>query len=264
MRLGPATVAAIVLLLAGCGSPLGGQTPTVTPAPVPDDERSYPPGVHGTGAVAPSVLLDAHQASLADVSFTVETRQVLRRDGTVVRRTVHDRWVAPNRSVYHVRYAQLPETLGDARQQVDVEYWSNGSVWAGRYDDGTRVTTRLMRDPDDPKRGTLTGRDAIEDHMRAFDVRASTDRDVGVVVSGDQIVRPGSLHAPVRSTEYRNGTYFARVSPEGTVLFARVSYDATMENRTVRVERVTRVKDVGSTDVERPSWLSEAIPATTV
>ena len=103
-------VVVVLVVLSGCSTPFGGMetaTPTVTPAEVPDGPAdSLAPGVEGQGVVAPALLVDAHNRTLANQSFTVRFTQTRLHYGELRDRLTIVGAIDPTRNVSRIRVRQ--------------------------------------------------------------------------------------------------------------------------------------------------------------
>jgi hypothetical protein len=59
-------------------------------------------------------------------------------------------------------------------------------------------------------------------------------------------------------TTPQNVSLTATVTGDGVVTRWRLAYDTTVENRSVRVVRETRITEIGRTTVGRPAWVDTA------
>ncbi|WP_336337791.1 hypothetical protein [Haloarcula brevis] len=249
-----ATAVTLALLLAGCSGFVGGDGPeTVTPAAVPTDGAGYPPGV-SDDAVVPSALSSAHARTLATRNYTVTTRQwVTDRNGTVLRRSTHRRYVAASNATYAGRFQQNGTELNVFTNRID--YWTNGSVVVARYDERVnrprRVQWTVRNDgpvSDLPERRTVHGVAA------AVDLSVTDRVGGGVVLAGTRFTDPDRLVTPLFVSEPSNVSVRLRVSHAGIVEALRLAYDAERSSQRVRVTHDLRVTAIGSTTVVRPEW----------
>jgi hypothetical protein len=266
----PARVAlCLVVLLAGCG---GGTTPgdradatpaTVTPAPVPTDER--PTVREGVDGERLRSLVGRHEASLSGRSFTAVGRRVVTGPVGVLLDTRWERRVAADRGTYHA-----------------VRSWTATWGWSGpapvdsrhRYHAGDRTLTRFVRsgevaydlDSTPPTGGPLTDLDG-GDHLAELLVAFETWRVVrhpngSLRLAGRDILRPGVLDTTGPLSDPRNATADVRIAPRGRVTRVEVRFDATVDGTRVSVVEERRFVGIGSTATERPPWYEAAIEAT--
>lgn len=251
-----AVVVTLALVLAGCsGFVQQDSTGTVTPAAVPTDGAGYPPGV-SEDAVVPSALASAHARTLATSNYTLVTRQrVTDRNGTVLRESNHSRNVAANGTVYAGHLRQSGTELNTYTSRID--YWTNGSIVAARYDERVNRPSRVrwtVRDDgpvsDLPERRTILG------VGESVDLSVADRTDGGVVLVGTRFRNPDRLATPLFVGDPGNVSVRLRVSQDGIVEALRLSYHAERNGQRVRVLRDLRVTDVGSTTVVRPEWVT--------
>lgn len=255
MKRVPAVVIAGVLVLGGCtGFVTQDSTETVTPVPVPTDRDRYPPGV-SEDVVVGSALASAHARSLATTNYTLVSRQRVTANSTVLERSVHVRSVAANGTVYGGQFRQYDRTSRVPTTRVD--YWSNGTIVAVRYSDQINHP-RLVR-------WNIHGHGPITDLTNEWRVHATAEAvalrvvertgNGGVVIVGRRFSDPDRLITPVFVENPRNVSARLRVTNGGIVVFQRLEYDARRGTQSVHVSRETRVTAVGSTTVERPTWV---------
>ncbi|MBV0900481.1 hypothetical protein [Haloarcula salina] len=253
-----AVVLALAIACAGCAGFVGEDVEPVTPAPVPTPGAAYPPGVTEDGVVAPA-LGSAHARTLAGQNYTVVHRQrVTDRNGTLLRRSNHTRWVARNATVYAGRFNQTSRAVRSRTARFD--YWTNGSVVAVRYDERINRPQIVRWEvegagpvADLPDRRTIQGVAGAVD-LSVAERRASGD----VLLVGHRFVRPDRLVTPLFIDEPTNVSAQLRVGPDGTVEAMRLVFDAERGRESVRVTQDIRVRDIGSTTVPRPDWVANA------
>ncbi|WP_254272073.1 hypothetical protein [Haloarcula marina] len=253
-------VLACTLVLAGCGGfTTADEAATVTPAPVPTDGIQFPPGVTADGVV-PSALASAHAGSLATTDYTITTQQVVREtdDDEVVRQTTHTRWVAANASHYRGQYRQNASQYRAGWSTTAVDYWSNGTIVATRYENRRGEVTLLRWAAENDELLTdLADEQRLEGELAAAEyrvVRRNADGDV--VVAGARLRDPERLVTPLFVRDIENLSVRMHVRYDGTVVARRLTYDAVLSSRSVRIVRETRITEMGETTVERPSWVA--------
>jgi hypothetical protein len=263
-RLGPVTLA-LVLVLAGC-SGFGGQgaTEPVTPAPIPTDAAPYPPGV-SERAVDPGILARAHEGALRTTNYTLTSRQrIVGADGEVLRRTNQSRLVAENATSYRGYFEQNTTEYPTAGLTSRVDYWTNGTVVATRYQERTGERSLHMWPADSVDSVTdLTARQRLASILAAVDVRvARHESDGDVVLVGSEFVDRERLIRPLFVSHPTNVSTQLRVRSDGTIVAARLEYDATLSGRQIHIVRETHITDEGRTTVDRPTWVANATLST--
>jgi hypothetical protein len=251
-----AAVVTLVLVLAGCSGFVQQDSPeTVTPAAVPTDGAGYPPGV-SDGAVVPSTLASAHARTLATTNYTLVTRQrVTDRNGTVLRRSNHTRYVAANNGTYAGHFRQNGTELNVFTTRID--YWTNGSIVAAQYDERAGRPHRVKWTVrNDGPVSDLSERRTILGIGEAVDLSVADRVDGGVVLVGTRFTNPDRLVTPLFVSDPRNVSVRLRVSHDGTVEALRLAFDAERSDQRVRVRQDIRVTDVGSTTVVKPEWVA--------
>jgi len=251
-------VAAVAL--AGCAGLVGGDSAdpfgeTVTPAPVPTDDDPLPPGVTESG-VSVVGLTETHTARLRATNYTYVSRQRVIEDGTVLRRTNRTRRVATGGRQYAGRYDRTVLGFPVGTIPGTMDYWTNGSVYA----------TQRFVDGEPEFYGWSSGGHPSEDvDGSAFLARvlgavevSVVDRADGTTLAGSELSDPDALPNPPYMTAPENVSLTATVTDDGVVTRWRLAYDTTVEDRDVRVVRVTRITDIGQTTVDRPSWIDTA------
>lgn len=258
-RLALTAAIACLAVIAGCSALAPGDAPpeeTLTPVSVSDAdrassaERDDPRKETGLGANISHVVA-AHDRALDDRSYRITVRQEISADGRTIRSTTHRRWIDAGGEPYRGRLQQNSTEYPTQSAFDTVEYYSDGSVAAARYGDRQVIASDEFdsgpaRDP--------TVQDEIVSFLRAFELQARQD-EMGTVLRGTSIVAPGSIEAPVGSTDPRDGEISARFGPHGVITSLRVAYTVTIDGRPVRVTRTIRIDKVGHTTVERPPWL---------
>lgn len=281
-----------LLVLAGCGGawPVGdpvsggvdgGATSTVTPAPLPEEEPAFPPGVARRGVVDARRLAGAHEAAIANASYTVRSnRTVVYANGSLRSSLVVEVALARNRTFLATAATAgpgAPVFLGVPPARAT--FWSNGSIYVRRFTaDGETTYNRF--DPGQRFAGTwrywtrtvpfggrsgrpgsfyaetfgavptrVTGRETAGNvslvHLAGGETRGSVE---GTPLDGD-----GSLES------VRNVSLRATVDQRGVVRSLSLDYDATADGRPVHVSWTVRYRAVGRTTVGRPAWFDRAV-----
>ena len=259
-RIGPA-IAVLTLVLAGCGGfGAQGSPERLTPAPIPTDEAPYPPGV-SERAIEPGVLARSHEGALRATSYTLRTHQRIKgENGDILRRTNRSRRVAKNATRYRGYFVQNTTEYPSAGLTTRVDYWTNGSVVATRYEERTGRQSLHMWPADSVDSVTdLTARQRLEAVLGAVDMRiARHEADGDVVLVGSEFVDRDRLIRPLFVSHPTNVSVQLQVRSDGTIVAMRLGYDATLSGRDIRIVRETRVTDEGTTTVDRPAWVANA------
>jgi len=251
-----AAVVTLAVVLAGCSGFVQQESPeTVTPAAVPTDGAGYPPGVSDE-TVVPAALASAHARTLATTNYTLVSRQrVTDRNGTVLRRSNHTRYVAANNTTYAGQFRQNGTELNVFTTRID--YWTNGSIVAAQYDERANRPHRVMwAVRDDGPVSDLSERRTIHGIGEAVDLSVAKRTDASVVLVGTRFTNPGRLVTPLFVSDPRNVSVRLRVSHDGTVEALRLTFDAERSGQWVRVTQDIRVKNIGSTTVVKPGWVA--------
>lgn len=251
-----AAAVALAFVFAGCSGFVQPDSPeTVTPAAVPTDGASYPPGV-SDDAVVPSTLAGAHARTLATTNYTLVTRQwVTDRNETVLRQSNHTRYVAANNTTYAGQFRQNGTDLNVFTTRID--YWTNGSIVAAQYDERADRPHRVKWTArDDGPVSDLSERRTILGIGEAVDLAVADRVEGGVVLVGTRFTNPDRLVTPLFASDPRNVSVRLRVSHDGTVEALRLAFDAERSDQRVRVTRDIRITNVGSTTVRRPKWVA--------
>jgi hypothetical protein len=243
-----AVAVVVSLVLAGCGSVVGGNgaaeasdsvsapTPTLTPVSVPEvttASPTLPPGVSGDSVTDSAALYDAHMAYLQGRSYTLEVR--VRADEVRSERLF--RVETPTR---YYRQDLLP-----------------GRNFTRYADDETVYTRTAIGDNE------LFARSDDVDRPSAHTIRLSKAFLQLDEVRVAETLVDGRLHYeltgsyPVHPTveTLRNVSIAAVVHPAGFIRSLNVSYVAARSGTETNVTRTFAYTDVGETTVERPAWV---------
>jgi hypothetical protein len=243
--------------LVGCSGFVGptDSTEAVTPAPVPSETAAYPPGI-SAASVSPEGVAAAHARRLQSRNYTLVSRQRVVGPNGTMRTTERRREVAAGGDVYAGRFNRTVREFPHRTLAGRIDYWTNGSVYASRgLVDGTAEYYGWSRDDPDED---VDGSDVIARVFAATDPHVVSREDEAIVVASSRLVRPDRLPSPPYLTAPHNVSLTARVTDEGVVVRWRLAYDATVEDRPVRVVWTSGLTDVGATTVERPAWLPQA------
>jgi len=221
-----------------------------------DDEEDLPDGITKDGVEDPQAAADAHDASLSGVSYTLELRgetDVENGDSFTLDQTV--------RSDGEGTFLITAERTGPGAFTIDI--WTNGSAGyrkVGRGDDPIYEPT----DPGavaDRATATATVRQLLgAGDFRPTDVRTE-DGEQLVVLSANSPTSDAAEALGVESVSAFSGN--VTVDADGQVHSIDVEFTATDARSGEFTQQLSgEVTDVGSTTVERPDWVSEAIGQT--
>ncbi|WP_226022532.1 DUF7537 family lipoprotein [Halomicrobium salinisoli] len=255
-----ATLIALAVLLAGCGTVFGPSesraTETVTPAPVPDPatrnpESAVAPGLTGRSVADADRLARAHLAAVANRSYAWTER-----------RTVA--WPEQNRSLVD-RSRLLVESERRYRYETRSQ-WSR--VDAAEYADGRYLYSRA-RGAGGVRYRRVPATDATErfgggaaasirrylavENATVTAVRVGGERRYRVVGRAESIPALGSVE---------NYTVRATVAPDGFVQTLHAAYTAADGDERRRVSYRFRYTNVGTTSVSPPAWVDREWAAT--
>lgn len=262
-------VLAVLVVLSGCsGLPAGteGSTTTLTPVSVPEQTRSVDtgervlaPGLTAAGVRDPGRLSRAHERALRDRSFTVASNTTVEGpNGTLSREDSRLQVAAGWERYYSSRVAERAPEYSVTVFRPRLELWFDGSV---TYFRGTRAGNVTYARQAGSAMGDLSRRDRLYALYASFETRVESTGE-GYRVVGTRLTSPAVLNAPLLVEAPRNATFVAVLTPDGRVRRYRVAYDATLDNRRVRLVRRVRFSNVGATDVSQPAWYEEAKNAT--
>lgn len=266
----PGVVALVVLLaLSGCQT-FGSGTPreTLTPPPVPEATAtaatglSLPPGVDSTGVTSPARLVAAHRAALEGRSYVLRLRYVERYANGTRRATVT--WRNSYGSGGSARTIRVRNFSDIGLYNYSTVTWSNGRIVVSRI--ATDGEVRFLRPVEIPFSFT-GGRQLFVVLLRGeFDVARLPDRSAYRLtltsVEGTRpLVRSYTFSPEVRENP-RNVSLRLVVTRASLVRNYRLAYDTTVNGATVHVVQSIRLEGIGTTTVERPSWVGEALAKT--
>jgi len=273
-RVGTVAVLAVLAVLAGCSSlPVDAQhrsTATLTPVSVPEqtpttdadtdaDERVLAPGLTAAGVRDPGRLSRVHENTLVGQSFTVgQNTTVEGPNGTLSRWDSRVR-VTAGRDRYHsLRVAETSSEYPVSALRPRLEIWFDGSAMYFRGVRDGNVTYARQRGN---ALGDLSHRDRMYALYASFETRVERVDD-GYRVVGTRLASPTVLNAPLLLEAPPERHVLATLTPDGRLRDYRVAYDATFDNRRVRLTRRVRFSNVGATTVSRPAWYGKAKNAT--
>lgn len=252
-----------LVVLAGCTAiGLGPGSPTPAPTATPAWPDRLPPGVTTATVSGPLDLARAHTAALTGQSFTFRSTVVVRTtDGIRLGRVRTVRRVGPDgRFVHRTRVeGVVPSFVANVRA---VDAYSNGSVVVIRFRQDGRNRTLVTAARESP----ISPYDVVG-KGRLYSMVSATDPTVL-----GPIERGGTTYLHVKGTNgttrlgfarASNATFEALVAPSGLVHRYAFSYranDTTYRDWEGHIVRTVVYEDVGSTTVERPAWVVEAVP----
>jgi len=251
---------ACCLVVAGCnGIEGGGETPTVTPAPVPIDESVVPPAAVSDS----STLATRHATVLAATNYTVVTRERITAGNRTLRVDRNRREVARGGTAYSLRREREVSAARTATVAPRVAYWYNGTLAVARTWATEETSYHVASNASGPlvtpsERATLA-RFAAVFELTAFEVTTGTDEGVTVLRS-TRVGEPAAVPRASFVERPRNASVVVRVTDAGYVDEYRYTYEGTVVgmNTSVRVVRQTRFVAVGETDVTAPEWVGRA------
>jgi hypothetical protein len=262
-----------LLLLSGCNAFSGSDTkaPTVTPADVPTDRptptqvHTLAPGLTQYGVGDPIALGNAHNAVLSNTSYTyIATTTEKYTNGTLrARQTVKARVVEPKGRYYAIENFTFYRVPGINNMNRRIEYWSNGTLLLSVRKIGDNTSYQKISSPAisasyfsrDPRFYALFG--SLDTRVVG---RKTHDETTLYRLKSTEITDPTSFSRGMtnRYENPRNVTFQALIDFRGVVHEYRLAYTATgigmNTNVTTRIVETVRYTEIGSTNVERPSW----------
>jgi hypothetical protein len=237
---------ALAVVVAGCGSVVGGAgpggqgadtpAPTLTPAPVPavtETPVTLPPGVAGNRVTNATTLYEAHTDYIRGRSYTLHVRVEVDSGSS-------ERVFGVETPTRYYRHDRLP-----------------GRNFT-RYADGDRVYVRsvlggndLYASSDDPDRPSAPTVRLSKAFLQLDDVRVAetlVDGELHYELTGSYPVHP--TVDSLRDVRIR-----AVLGPQGFIRSLNTSYVAVSAGTRTNVTRSFAYTDVDSTTVERPLWV---------
>lgn len=235
------------------GELLSGQPDAVSDL---DDEEDLPDGVTKDGVQDPQAAAAAHEASLSDVSYTLELRgetDVENGDSFTLDQTV--------RSDGQGTILISAERTGPGA--FSIEIWTNGSAGYRKIDRGDDpiYETTDSGAVSDRAAATTTIQQLLDaGNFQPTDVRTE-DGEQLVVLTTNSPADDAADALGVESVSSFSGN--VTVDSDGQVHSMDVEFTATDARSGQFTQRLSgEVTDVGSTTVERPEWVSEATAQT--
>lgn len=278
-----ALAAVLLVALAGCSSVVvGTESPTVTPVDVPSGGtpvgdaatatatpgNRLAPGLTEDGVTDPFALADAHRASVENRSFTAEHHRSIRAGNGTLRSVDRRVRVAPGGAPYYlVRSSQSHPDYPVESVARHVELWFDGTESLFRVGVENPTFERGVADRPTGPVDDVTYHDRLVVLYSRLDWRVAA-KDVDSVGTAYYDLRadgpsdPQALAVPALVSAPENVSARVVVTGDGRVHRLRVSYDARIDGRRVRVDRALRFDLVGRTTVERPGWYDAAVNAT--
>ncbi|PSQ59949.1 hypothetical protein BRD18_02330 [Halobacteriales archaeon SW_7_71_33] len=273
---------ALLLVVAGCGEAGDGALPTTEPTATtqttqateptattstvrtvegetepPFSAERLPPGVETDGSVAVGRLAAAHDEALAGSSFALElnfSRTVTAADGSTRRLVTSQRTRADGNGEFLLRFVNPQAGL----QQTT---WGNDSTVVSRVVTSETVSYRNA-DPE-AVRANLSARPFVEQFLSVGDYSVAVAGEDRVLLTATE----ASDDAADRIGEGVSSVddYRGRVVVDSTGRVRSLSVDADVslgEGGSATLGVSVALSGLGSTDVERPEWVEEALRQT--
>lgn len=289
-----AVLGAGVLVLTGCSGFVpadGTSTETVSPFPVPSPsatrtaEATVPPGVANGLVTNPGALWRAHRDALSNASYAVRFEETVRyangstrskiekitrvsRDGLRSRSFVRGQGevnlpLFPNATRVELYiegeegYARARDPAGDGQGTGD-----------DQEDDGQRPRyARIAGTFETRYRGPPSSLLFVIGSMELQATRTRRGNGTAFRVVSTELVAPVFLAEALDLDEglsIERASLRATVAPSGLVRKYRLNYTLSSDGTVLRGTRSVRYRGIGSTDVDRPLWIREAIDAAPV
>jgi len=236
-------------------------------AEFPPDAPEFPPGVNESAITDSLALVDAHQRTLENTSYTLSTSVTYRRpNGTLVAQGSTVTRVAPGGDSY---YAVRTQTVENATRWFGGER-TDLAVWANETD---AVVARTVSAEEPTYSRTSRSRvglgpnsqwDLLYATVGAGDaaVVGQVERDgttLTKVVSSPSLSPTEGGSAADSGTAQLQSAFTALVDSRGVVRSMQTVHRTIFEERPVVVTRTVRVSAMGNTTVERPDWSRQAV-----
>ena len=276
MALPRAAALALVCLavgLAGCGGvspgapPESGAGTTATPAPVPTDRATLPPGVGEGGVHDGATLAAAHTDRVLDAdSYTLSRNETTYwPNGTVGSRTsaTVERNATTRRWRYRERSPVPKPTTGRSPAVVGRDIWGEGerAYLRERHADGTDRVRRLGGETFGSLR--LFGLRLDANFVALFGGleirlagRETVDGTTHYRLAGSDVTDSDRMDRAVPGWNVTDVSFEAVVAADGAIRRYRVAYTAVRPDAgRVRTVSVVRYDRVSSTTPRRPGWV---------
>lgn len=218
---------------------------------------AMPAGVTESGVENASATAQAHRQALEDASYNLSVEATKTVDGS-------------NRDV---QAWQGFESDGDGHylrtfdqrspQDYTVTTWTNGTVAVSKLERGNQ--TVYQKNEIDRVTNGRTGSLTVREYLKAGDFQPSTVENVNgqdvVVLTADAPTREASRLLQVNEVTSFSGR--VEITPDGVVRSMNVEVEFTTRNGDSGNQEFTQtVTGVGSTDVQKPSWVPAAVEQT--
>lgn len=248
---------AALLVTAGCGGLLGGDGAPGDQTGPPFDADRLPDGVQTDGSVNATQLVAAHDAALSGESFTLEynltqafTTENQTREVVAVQRTRVD-----GEGQYVTSFRQSSGV--DLRQTT----WGNESVAVSRVN--ATGGTSYRRLPPERVRGNLSGRAFLQQFLSVGSYTVESASEDRVVLTAEAPSEDAAAQLGPRTTSVDGYDGRVVVDGEGRVQSFEGSIAVTLQQDVQgEITVAVALSDRGSTTVERPEWVSEALAQT--
>jgi hypothetical protein len=288
-----AVVVALLLVLSGCNTLQGTDTPTASPTPVPTlqptstqpsgatstdtmgerttetaDPDFSPPGISPDGISAPFTVASVHGDVLRNDSYTMrEFSEIRYTNGTVVTSEHITANIGPDDTRYLYRRTVIGTAtalLGGGNGTI-VNYANGSVVFRKTVVEGTVTGPVLVLDGDgEPASPMAVNHGANTNRIgtafsRLSNVSVTRVNDTAVRIHATEFV-PDSIRFDARPIhDVSLDSFSATITTDGFVRTYRYSFEGSLDGHPVMVTRRVRYSDVGTTTVEAPPWYDEAV-----
>lgn len=273
----------VVVVLAGCAG-MGadtaergdGPSETVTPVPVPDDDRGAvgSTGIDGDGVSDPAALARAHDERLSEQSYRLVSNQTVRYgNGSVKSQYRTDLRLDEERTYFVTARTDGPDgplLLGET--PASAAFWSDGDTYVRAFGGSEPVYNEFEPSPSGvgtwrfwSSTGAFDGlqspRGVIEATFDAVPTRIDRTRTIGGV-ERHRVTDAGHSDVDLPFPEAdpaRDVSLVAEIDRTGLVRHLELEYVGRVDGERVTVTRSVSYSEVGTTDVPRPEWYDEAV-----